>query len=133
MVDNKFKSQPVTGDNTINSPDSSEQIIRRQNMIAHLGYNNYHELKSQSLLSECLSSLPISLESSTISAQRESVASISVKTNDLVNLSTFEDAPPQEFAKENPDIWFLIFAFSTIDDITKWQGVNQKFYGELVP
>ena len=79
-----------------------------------------------------ISSLPISLESSTIS-RRNSAASISVKTNDLVNLSNFEDAPPAEFALETPHIWQIVLAFSTIDDITKWQGTSSKFYQELVP
>ena len=79
-----------------------------------------------------LSSLPISLESSTIS-HRNSVASISVKTNDLVNVSNFEDAPPAEFAHERPEIWQIVLSFSTIDDITRWQGASSKFYQEYVP
>ena len=78
------------------------------------------------------SSLPITLESETIE-RRGSVASISVKTNDLVDLSNFEEPPPPEFAKEEPEIWMKIFSYSVLEDVTTWQGVANKFYYNIIP
>lgn len=48
-------------------------------------------------------------------------------------MSNFEDAPPPEFAKEEPEIWMIVLSYSSNDDNTIWQGVAKKFYYDFVP
>lgn len=83
------------------------------------------------------SSLPISIDDSSCgrlySKDHYSKASVSIDTQDMMGLSEFEEIPPEEFAKDLPQVWTRILAYLTCEDVTRYQQVAQKFYETLIP